>query len=493
MKDKYDVQNKEKYVVDTEEISDDELSTALDDYERSECSVAAKASSIVSLPPFEEEDLPFNKPRSESEMEELGKKRVSHATRTKILWACRAYDRWVDFRRKMYIGRINNPKPNEEWRKVDRLSTSCKQPAVLSRDVCDFITEVRKENGKQYPPGTVYDLVLCISLYLEREFKMHRLTSKEHWPKIRNTLDAIMVEKTAEGLGLSKERDYVSEDQENYLWDNHFLGDDNPDKLRLTVFFLLGKSFGLRGGSEHRDLVRYPSSQIQIEQQKDSPDDIMLVYREFKSKMNQGGISSRNVKRPRVAYCFPSANKERCPIQHFIKYVRFSPLGNDDSTAFYLRTNPNWQTCPLWYTRQPIGKNLLNDYLKNLMKNAGFIGNFTNHSLRATTCTRLFQSDCPEQLIAEQTGHSSNAIRRYKKSNLAQKRQVSDMLSGGKPVEKVAKLAEKVLENSPKVDAKGVSKDVQKDASETVNVQVPSVEDCSKLAGLVNIHFHFAK
>lgn len=338
----------------------------------------------------------------------------------------------------------------------------------------------------------MYDLVLCISLYLEREHGIKCLTSLA-WLKIRNTLDYIMFEKIHDGLGQRKETDYVTEYQENYLWAKGFLGEDTPDKLRLTVFFLLGKYFGLRGGSEHRDLVRYPSSQIQIEKQNNSGNDIMLVYREYKSKMSQGGLASRNVKKPQVAYTFPNVqDPSRCPVRLFVWYVRFCPLGAEDSRAFYLRTNVNWQTCALWFTRQPIGKGQLNDYLKNLMTQAGFVGNYSNHSLRETTATRLFHHDCPEQLIAEQTGHSSNAIRRYKKSSLEQKKEVSQLLAGQ---EKCAQHGAKVaLDKVASTATNGCKKVEDGDKSgKSVHVNVPAGEDYAKLQGLVNIHFHFNK
>ncbi|XP_046554044.1 uncharacterized protein LOC124263442 [Haliotis rubra] len=48
---------------------------------------------------------------------------------------------------------------------------------------------------------------------------------------------------------------------------------------------------------------------------------------------------------------------------------------------------------------------------------AGFKGFFTNHSLRATTATRLYESGIDEQLIAERTGHRSSAIREYKRTS----------------------------------------------------------------------------
>ena len=39
----------------------------------------------------------------------------------------------------------------------------------LKRDVCDFIVEIRKENGQQYPSTSLYDLLQGLSMYLERE------------------------------------------------------------------------------------------------------------------------------------------------------------------------------------------------------------------------------------------------------------------------------------------------------------------------------------
>ena len=56
-------------------------------------------------------------------------------------------------------------------------------------------------------------------------------------------------------------------------------------------------------------------------------------------------------------------------------------------------------------------------------------GNFKNHSMRKSTYTKLFRNGVDPQLIKEQTGHKSEAVMLYKKSNLKQKKEVSDMLS----------------------------------------------------------------
>ena len=71
----------------------------------------------------------------------------------------------------------------------------------LQADLCDFIVEIRKENGEQYPSSSRYDLISGLSLYLERE---HGFTDKlvsGAFRAIRNTLDNIMKERTAEGVG----------------------------------------------------------------------------------------------------------------------------------------------------------------------------------------------------------------------------------------------------------------------------------------------------
>ena len=64
-----------------------------------------------------------------------------------------------------------------------------------------------------------------------------------------------------------------------------------------------------------------------------------------------------------------------------------------------------------------------------MMKKRGIEGNFKNHSMRKSTCTRLFRKGVDPQLIKEQTGHKSEAVMLYKKWNLQQKKEVSYMLS----------------------------------------------------------------
>ena len=64
-----------------------------------------------------------------------------------------------------------------------------------------------------------------------------------------------------------------------------------------------------------------------------------------------------------------------------------------------------------------------------MMKRGGVEGNFKNHSMTKSTCTRLFRKEVDPQLIKEQTGHKSDGCNIIQEIKLSTKKEVSDMLS----------------------------------------------------------------
>ena len=52
-----------------------------------------------------------------------------------------------------------------------------------------------------------------------------------------------------------------------------------------------------------------------------------------------------------------------------------------------------------WYVNKPVGINSLSKTVSRLMKEGGFCGQFTNHSLRVSAATRMFQSGIKEQIV----------------------------------------------------------------------------------------------
>ena len=80
----------------------------------------------------------------------------------------------------------------------------------------------------------------------------------------------------------------------------------------------------------------------------------------------------------------------------------------------------------------PLGHNKLNTMVKTMTSEAGVESYYiyTNHSLRATTVSRLFQNDVDYKLIKGVTGHRSDALQGYKRETEEQLLKVSKIVQG---------------------------------------------------------------
>ena len=83
---------------------------------------------------------------------------------------------------------------------------------------------------------------------------------------------------------------------------------------------------------------------------------------------------------------------------------------------FYLRPKKNFSLA-VWFCNQPYCFTKIKTTVREVCKEAGLEGKFTNHSLRATCASRMYQTDVPEQLIKEVTGHKSDCVRYYKRTS----------------------------------------------------------------------------
>ena len=70
--------------------------------------------------------------------------------------------------------------------------------------------------------------------------------------------------------------------------------------------------------------------------------------------------------------------------------------------------------------------------VKIMMSETGVEGYYTNHSLRATAVSWLFQNDVDDKLIKGVTGHQSDALQRYKRETEERLLKVSKIVQGQK-------------------------------------------------------------
>ena len=80
------------------------------------------------------------------------------------------------------------------------------------------------------------------------------------------------------------------------------------------------------------------------------------------------------------------------------------------------------------FCNQAVGHNTLLKYIPEMMSEANIPGYFTLHSLRATCITRLYNAGIQEQTIMEVSGHSSLAVREWKRTHDVTRKTVSKIL-----------------------------------------------------------------
>ena len=185
-----------------------------------------------------------------------------------------------------------------------------------------------------------------------------------------------------------------------------------------------GKLFCLRRDAEHRDL--------KISQVVRHTSPLRYTYTENVSKNQVGGLKQLKVKNKIVQSLAVEAAGNRCHV--YIIDLYFSKLPEEAFVRdnFYvqpLSAIPDDSEKP-WFTANPIGRNSLSSMIKEVCLEGGISGRKTNHSLRATDASHMYQAGVPEKLIQETTGHlSTSGVRQYENTTIEQQRAVSRVLS----------------------------------------------------------------
>ena len=347
----------------------------------------------------------FKAPTDDQEIGVLQKKRFAPESQKKMKWAVNMYSEW----RRNRLANGMCPQQLIDCN-LDLLGSF--HQSQLSFALSRFIVEVRRLDGKEYPPNTLREIIVCIQMFLHENGIMWKLIDGDNFVGLRNVLDNTMKERHSLGYGVRQSAEVISLAHEDKLFESGVIGLDSPQKLLHGVLYLLGMHAALRGGVEHNNLRR-PGFNCQFKIEKDSRGIEALVYREDPlQKTNQGGLQCKV--KPKVVYIYAASNFERDPITYFKKYTALLPQGTN-CKKFYLR--PKKVAHPsVWYCDQAYGVNKVKGVIKEICKKAGLDGKFTNHSLRATCATRMYDGNVPEQLIKETTGHRSECVRTYKRT-----------------------------------------------------------------------------
>ena len=152
------------------------------------------------------------------------------------------------------------------------------------------------------------------------------------------------------------------------------------------------------------------------------------MYLEFGSKNHHGGVNDSSSGKMVTIVDNGSPYSHVAILDLYLEKVPRVDIENDN--LFYLSPLP---FTPLqersWYFSDPFSFKALACLLKNMTTEAGLEGNFTNHSLRATGATVLYDAGIAESVIQKRTGHKSlDALRSYEWTTMTQNLEVSNLL-----------------------------------------------------------------
>ena len=136
-----------------------------------------------------------------------------------------------------------------------------------------------------------------------------------------------MKEKASGGLGSQvKQAQVISYSDEDFLWNNSYLGMGNPEQLVRTVLFMVGLHCTLRAGAEHRSLHSIGhQSQFQYIFPNSGPRHIIYTE-DLGTKTNKGGLMHKKIKPKQVTIFSNEQNHNHCPVCVFYCYNSLLPL-----------------------------------------------------------------------------------------------------------------------------------------------------------------------
>uniref|UniRef100_A0A8D9BEM5 Zinc finger MYM-type protein 4 n=1 Tax=Cacopsylla melanoneura TaxID=428564 RepID=A0A8D9BEM5_9HEMI len=132
--------------------------------------------------------------------------------------------------------------------KTDLLSMT---PDELNRILCYFIKEVRRPNGSEYAPDTMYYLCLCIQYYLIKHDRIDNIFCDPFYTSFILTLDGI----AQNFIKAYNDTDViVTRVEEEYLWESKQLGAYSPHTLINSLMYFNSKFFLRFSLMEHEKL-----------------------------------------------------------------------------------------------------------------------------------------------------------------------------------------------------------------------------------------------
>ena len=355
----------------------------------------------------------FAEPTTSEALSKSSEGVVPTNTKKNDRWSERSFNDWITERNEQC----------DDMCPVNILETE--DAECLAKWLSLFVIEIRKKDGSCYPPATIHMLLCGLQRIMNRKkTRPFNIFSKNdvRFRSFHGTMESVFQSLHKKGIGAEvKHTEVISNEEEALIWSKGIIGSHSPRALLRAVFYLNGKNFCLRGGQEHRNL--------KLSQFHRGPDH--WKYIENGSKCYRGGVADLRRENKVVHQFLDESNPLTCHVKLLDIYIEKLPPQAKQKDFFYftpLKKKPLNPGHP-WFSSVPVGWNTLDKMVKDIFLEAGVKGK-TNHSLRVTGATRMYEHGIQEKTIQSRTGHKSvEALRVYERPSTEQHKEACKALS----------------------------------------------------------------
>ncbi|XP_061230319.1 zinc finger MYM-type protein 2 isoform X3 [Neopsephotus bourkii] len=244
--------------------------------------------------------------------------------------------------------------------------------AELNYGLTHFVNEIRRPNGENYAPDSIYYLCLGIQEYLYGSNRKDNIFIDPIYQTFEQELNKIL---KSWQPSILPDGSIFSRVEEDYLWRIKQLGSHSPVALLNTLFYFNTKYFGLKTVEQHLRLSfgtvfrQWKKNPLTKESRACLRYQVSSLCRADNEDKITTGKRKHEDDEPVFEQIENTSDPARCPVKMFECYLSKSPQNlNQRMDMFYLQPECTVSTeSPIWYTATSLDRNTLENMLVRVL------------------------------------------------------------------------------------------------------------------------------
>uniref|UniRef100_A0A803VFG4 Zinc finger MYM-type containing 2 n=1 Tax=Ficedula albicollis TaxID=59894 RepID=A0A803VFG4_FICAL len=244
--------------------------------------------------------------------------------------------------------------------------------AELNYGLTHFVNEIRRPNGENYAPDSIYYLCLGIQEYLYRSNRKDNIFIDPIYQTFEQELNKIL---RSWQPSILPDGSIFSRVEEDYLWRIKQLGSHSPVALLNTLFYFNTKYFGLKTVEQHLRLSfgtvfrQWKKNPLTMESKACLRYQVSSLCRADNEDKITTGKRKHEDDVPVFEQIENTSDPARCPVKMFECYLSKSPQNlNQRTDMFYLQPECSVSAeSPIWYTATSLDRNTLENMLVRVL------------------------------------------------------------------------------------------------------------------------------